>query len=714
MTSIGRILAYWPCQRFFVSQSRLFSEGLICLNNKHVMVGNWKERLGVWAVRAGVHAADTAVMALAYLTAFLLRFEFQEPWWGWGQVAVSFVTVWAVQCVALELFGCNRMLWRYVSASDVPRFVGAIGTSTTVLLVLRVVLPHQMGLRPPYSITFLNSFLVTGGLIGVRMLGRLVTEGASSYARGGVLNGRARRVLLVGAGAAGDLVARELRRQGTRRQVVVGFLDDDPAKHHARIQGFPVLGSIDGLPALVRRQAVDEVIVSMVRVPRDVIRRVVRLCEQAHVPTRIVPGYYELIEGSLTASKIRNVAVADLLGREETSLDSRAVVELLGQKRVLVTGAGGSIGSELARQILRAGPSSLVLVERCENALYQIEREIRKRGAATPVTVLLADVGDRARMEAIFRAYAPQIVVHAAAHKHVPLMEQNPVEAVKNNVLATRALGELAVACGVERFVFISTDKAVRPVSVMGVSKRLAERALQALNGRGVTRFSAVRFGNVLDSSGSVVPLFREQIRRGEAVTVTHPEMQRYFMTIAEAVALVLQAAALAQGGEIFVLDMGEPVKIVELAEGMIALSGLRPHQDVPIVFTGIRPGEKLFEELDVSERSAYKTGHARIFVSKDTAADDGQTAAMLAACRRLVEERDGATAEEVRTALREWVAGVTNSGEERTLNAERSTVNAQVGNREGQASACPRTPNAEHRTPNAEVAREAHDETAC
>ncbi|MDD2349664.1 MAG: nucleoside-diphosphate sugar epimerase/dehydratase, partial [Kiritimatiellae bacterium] len=646
------------------------------------MVGKWKEQFGVWAVRVGVHAVDTAVMALAYLTAFLLRFEFQEPWWGWGQVAVSFVTVWAVQCVALELFGCNRMLWRYVSASDVPRFVGAIGASTIVLLVLRVVLPHQMGLRPPYSITFLNSFLVTGGLIGVRMLGRLVAEGAS-HARGGVLDGRARRVLLVGAGAAGDLVARELRRQGTRRQVVVGFLDDDPAKRHARIQGFPVLGSIDELPALVRRHAVDEVIVSMVRVPRDVIRRVVRLCEQAHVPARIVPGYYELIEGSLTASNIRNVAVADLLGREETSLDSRAVVELLGQKRVLVTGAGGSIGSELARQILRAGPSSLVLVERCENALYQIEREIRKRGAATPVTALLADVGDRARMETIFRTHAPQIVVHAAAHKHVPLMEQNPVEAVKNNVLATRALGELAVACGVERFVFISTDKAVRPVSVMGMSKRLAERALQALNERGVTRFSAVRFGNVLDSSGSVVPLFREQIRRGEAVTVTHPEMQRYFMTIAEAVALVLQAAALAQGGEIFVLDMGEPVKIVELAEGMIALSGLRPYQDVPIVFTGIRPGEKLFEELDVSERSAYKTGHARIFVSKDTAADSDQTAAMLAACRQLVGERDSATAEEVRTVLREWVvASVTDGGEGegRTQNSGRRTPNVEVG----------------------------------
>ena len=594
----------------------------------------WKEQLSVWTSRLGCLLVDTAVMASAYLTAFLLRFDFQEPWWGWKRVAFSFVTVWVVQELALVLFGGNKLLWRYVSVGDVPRFVGAIASSTLVLLLLRVSFTDYQGMRPPYSITFFNGFLVVGGLLGVRLLWRLLVDGEFSWDAS--KRDKIRHVLLVGAGAAGDLIARELRRQNAKRLLVVGFLDDDPTKQQATIQGYTVLGRIDDLPTTVRKYAVEEVIVSMARVPRDVIRRVVRLCEQVHVPAQIVPGYYELIDGSLTASKIRNVDVADLLGREETTLDSRAVVELLGQKRVLVTGAGGTIGSELVRQILRAGPAQLLLVERSENALYEIEREIRKLGTESQVVALLADINERHRMADIFGQYKPQIVVHAAAYKHVPMMELNPGEAVKNNVLATRALGELAVEYGADRFVFISTDKAVKPVSVMGISKRLAEIALQDLNRQNKTRFSAVRFGNVLDSSGSVVPLFREQIRKGEAVTVTHPEMTRYFMTISEAVSLVLQAAALAKGGEIFVLDMGEPVRIVELAEEMIALSGLRPYEDIPIVFTGIRPGEKLFEELDVSERSAYKTGLARIFVSKICETEPREVAQMLAECQVL------------------------------------------------------------------------------
>jgi FlaA1/EpsC-like NDP-sugar epimerase len=594
-------------------------------------------------------------MALAYLTAYLLRFDFQEPWWGWQRVAFSFLVVWAAQVVALRLFGCYRLLWRYVSVVDVPRFVGAICVSTAVLVFLRSVLPVQMGLRPPYSIAFFNSFLVVGGLLGVRLLWRFWKDGDFGWddAKGG----RIRHVLLVGAGAAGNLVARELRRPGEKKIQVLGFLDDDPSKQQAKIQGYTVLGRIDALPDMVRKYGVDEVVVSMARVSREVIRRVVRLCEQAHVTARIVPGYYELIEGSLTASKIRNVDVADLLGRAETTLDGRAVVALFGQKRVLVTGAGGTIGSELVRQILRAGPELLVLVERSENALYEIEREIRKRGLETPVVALLADMSERRRMTEIFGRYKPHIVIHAAAHKHVPLMEVNPVEAVRNNVLATRVLGELAVEHGVERFVFISTDKAVNPVSVMGSTKRLAEIALQDLNRLNKTRFSAVRFGNVLDSSGSVVPLFREQIRKGEPVTVTHPEMTRYFMTICEAVSLVLQAAALAEGGEIFVLDMGEPVRIVELAEEMIALSGLRPYEDLPIVFTGIRPGEKLFEELDVSERSACKTGHDRIFIGKIREAEKQEVVLMLSTCEGICLRSQ--EAEAVRAAIQRLVVSV-------------------------------------------------------
>jgi FlaA1/EpsC-like NDP-sugar epimerase len=615
----------------------------------------WKECLSVRLGQVGRVSVDAVVMAVAYLVAYLLRFDFQAPWWGWELVAISFIIVYAVQGLALALFGCYKLVWRYVSIGDVPRFLGAIGASTTFLLLLRVCLPESYGIRPPYSITFFNSVLVLVGLLGVRLVWRLLAEG--EFAWDVAAKGRVRHVLLVGAGAAGNLVARELRRQGATRLGVVGFLDDDPSKQRAAIQGHTVLGRIDDLPEVVRKYAVEEVIVSMDRVQRDVIRKIVRLSERAHVPTRIVPGYYELIDGSLKVSKIRDVDVADLLGREETTLDGRPVVELLGQKRVLVTGAGGTIGSELVRQILRTGPEKLVLVERSEGALYEIDREIRKLGLETQVFCLLADVGERQRMSEILGRYQPQIVVHAAAHKHVPMMELNPVEALKNNVLATRSFGELAVEHGVERFVFISTDKAVNPVSVMGISKRLAEVALQDLNRRSRTRFSTVRFGNVLDSSGSVVPLFREQIRKGEAVTVTHPEMTRYFMTISEAVSLVLQAAALAQGGEIFVLDMGEPVRILELAEEMIALSGLRPYEDIPIVFTGIRPGEKLFEELDVSERSAYKTGHARIFTSKISEVAPQAVANTLAACQVLCER--GQSADEGREAIRRLMAEV-------------------------------------------------------
>jgi len=582
----------------------------------------------------GFALIDSAVMAVAYFSAFLFRFDFSEPRWGWAVVVYSFGVVWLVQMVALFVFGCHKLLWRYVSASDAPRFVAAVGASTAVLLALRMLLPFEgwSNVRPPYSITFFNAFLLMGGLLSARLIWRLTVEdelfGAVSR------RGKIRQLLFVGAGDVGNMAAREFRRKNAGEMRVIGFVDDDPVKRNVRIQGYPVLGMVSDLPQIVRRQNVDEVVISIGRASREVIRRIVMLCETTQARVRIIPGYFELIEGSMTASKIRNVEVADLLGREETQSDSQAVVGLFGQKRVLITGAGGSIGSELVRQILRAGPERLVLVERSENALYEIDRQLRVHGMNTVVTSLLGDVADRGRMTEIMSHIRPHIVIHAAAYKHVPMSERNPVEAIKNNVLATRVLGELAVEHEVERCVLISTDKAVNPVSVMGTTKRLAEIVLQDLNQtQKRTRFSAVRFGNVLDSSGSVVPLFREQIKNGEPLTITHPEMQRYFMTISEAVSLVLQAAALAQGGEIFVLDMGEPVRILDLAKEMIVLSGLRPYEDVPIQFTGIRPGEKLFEELDVSERSAYRTGHARIFVSKINASDAPPASRILKDC---------------------------------------------------------------------------------
>ncbi len=598
--------------------------------------------------KAGYVAIDSVAMAIAYLMATLFRYDFQEPLYGGWPFAVSaFGIVWAVQLLFLFLFGCYRMMWRFVSVSDIPRFVGALSSATLALALLRYGFPELRWLRPPYGVTLMNGFLALGGLLSVRILGRILLGGDFSWR----LQDRNERVLLVGAGNAGNLVARELQHLGPRMPHVVGFLDDDASKQGASILGFRVLGRIGDLRDVVRKLQVSQVIVTMTRVSREVLRAIVKDGEAAGVPVRIISEYGNALGGKVMVSRIRQVEVSDLLGRVESAIDSHAEVALLGNKRVMVTGAGGSIGSELVRQIAQCGPEMILLVERSEFALYAIDRELRVAGTAVRIVPLMADIGDETRMRAIFDTYSPQIVIHAAAHKHVPMMERNPGEAVKNNVLATRRLGEMAVDAGVERFVLISTDKAVNPISVMGMTKRFAEVALQDLNRRNRTRFTAVRFGNVLDSSGSVVPLFRKQIHEGGPVTVTHPEMKRYFMTISEAVSLVLQATVLAKGGEIFVLDMGEPVKIVELAEEMITLSGLRPYTDIPIEFIGIRPGEKLFEELDVSERSAYKTGHARIFISKLDAVPEEQVQAMLQVCRTFAGKPDRVD------FLHEWIA---------------------------------------------------------
>ena len=609
----------------------------------------YRETVVVWSGRVGCFVIDSMVMAVAYLFAFLLRLDFQEPWWGWVGVATSFVTVWGVQWLSFFAFRCDRLLWRYISVGDVPRFMGAVASASLVLIGLRILFPNSHGFRPPFGIIIINSILVFGGLLLVRFFWRMLQD--SEPVRpitGGV---RVKRVLLVGAGTAGNMVARELHQQPKQKLRVVGFLDDDPAKQKAKIQGYTVLGRLDDLPDVAKRWDIDEVIVSMICVPRNVIRRVVQLCEEAHCLVRILPAYHELIDGSVTVSRIREIDVADLLGREESRFDETRIAGLISEKRVLITGAGGSIGKELVRQVARMGPETLVLLERSENALYEIDREIRGKALDLSVVALIGDVCDAAKVAAVLSEHRPHLVIHAAAYKHVPMMESNPVEAVKNNVLGTRVLGEQCVLHDVERFVLISTDKAVNPVSVMGCTKRLAEMVIQSLDQKKKTRFSAVRFGNVLDSSGSVVPLFREQIKKGGPVTVTHPDMKRYFMTIEEAVHLVLQATAQAKGGEIFVLDMGEPVRIVELAEELIRLLGLRPYEDIPIVFTGIRLGEKLFEELDVSEASVLRTEHARIFIGKIPDVKTADVVASLAACESLSRSNPGA--EEARAMVR-------------------------------------------------------------
>jgi len=425
-------------------------------------------------------------------------------------------------------------------------------------------------------------------------------------------------VLIVGAGDAGAMIAREMLTSTHVNLEPVGFVDDDRGKQGVIIHGIPVLGMRKHIPDLVAAYNIQEVVIAMPTAPGTVIREIVALCEAAQVPSRTMPGIYDLLSGHVSINQLRNVEIEDLLRRDPVQIDSENVARMLSGMRVLVTGAGGSIGSELCRQIARCGPARLTLLGHGENSLFTIENELRPKWPDLALDVVVADIRDHPRLQAVFERVRPQVIFHAAAHKHVPLMETNSEDAVTNNVGGTRILVQLAERYRTERFVLISSDKAVNPVNVMGATKRVAELLVQAAGCRTGRPFVSVRFGNVLDSRGSVVPLFRQQIAQGGPVTVTHPDMQRYFMTIPEAVQLVLQAAALGQGGEVFVLDMGQPVKVVDLARDLIHLSGLELGRDINIVFTGLRPGEKLFEELFVDAEEYSRTKHEKIFVARD------------------------------------------------------------------------------------------------
>jgi FlaA1/EpsC-like NDP-sugar epimerase len=564
-------------------------------------------------------ALDLAILSLAYWLAFLFRLEFTIPSPWLGVLLVTWPYVVAIQYAALTLFGVPRLSWRYISILDVTRVLTAISAANAVLLVIRLLGPlfgpHLALLVIPLGVIAMNFALAFLGLVGIRAIRRL--HGESSERRQKDARATKKRVLLIGAGQAGVTVAREILNRPDLALQPVGFLDDDPSKQRSSIGGLPVLGKTADVRAIAERKHVRAALITIASAPGDQIRRLVQLCRDAELETKIIPGIYEIVGEKLNLARIREVAIEDLLGREPVQLDEQVVGSSIGSRVVLITGAGGSIGSELCRQVSRFGPSRLVLVERYENALFEIHRELTQAFPHVPIEPCIADVCDATRMEQVFTSTKPELVFHAAAHKHVPMMEWNPCEAVKNNVGGTRVLGDLANKHGVQRFVLVSTDKAVNPTSVMGVTKRVAEIYLQALSHQSSTKFCTVRFGNVLGSAGSVIPIFKEQIARGGPVTVTHAEMRRYFMTIPEAAQLVMQAGAMGEGGEIYILDMGEPVKIVDLARDLITLSGLRPNDDIEIKFSGVRPGEKLFEELATDAEHADKTKHPKVFIGR-------------------------------------------------------------------------------------------------
>lgn len=463
------------------------------------------------------------------------------------------------------------------------------------------------------GVIMLDLFTTIMLLSGLRMLIRLYHEEFFADNRGAV-----RRFLIIGAGNAGEALLREMMRRKDIQYQVVGFVDDDPAKYRMKIHDVPVLGTVEQLPQICQKYSVDEIAIAIPSATPKQMRRVVQICQGTKLRFSTVPSITDIASGKFRVSQIRDVDINDLLGREEVKLDVEGIRRFLKDKTILVTGAGGSIGSEMCRQVCEFGPKCLLLVEQAENPLFFIEQELRKTYPSVRLETLICDIADRPRVDRIFDGFRPEVVIHAAAHKHVPLMEINPGEAIKNNVVGTMNVADAADRVGSEHFVMISTDKAVNPTSIMGSSKRIAEMYIQDLNNTSRTHFVTVRFGNVLGSNGSVIPIFKKQIAEGGPVTVTHPEMKRYFMTIPEASQLVLQAAALGKGGEIFVLDMGEPVKIVDLARDLITLSGFRPGEDIEIVFTGLRPGEKLFEELSIAGENMIPTVHPKIAVWKN------------------------------------------------------------------------------------------------
>lgn len=565
-----------------------------------------------------------AVIGLAYYMAYEVRFDFQVPPYYQDERLRLIWWVVAVKLVALIWVRQLGTVLTYFSIPDLLRLIWSMALASLVLL-----LPKTLGLvplSPPRGALLVDYFLCVSALCSMRLATRLFRERVTMGRKG--KPERRQPIAIVGAGDAGASLAKDFINAPSRGFKPVMFFDDDPDKHGKLVHGVPVVGPPEAMDRMKSEPEIDKVVIAMPSASAKRIREVVSVMTRHGLKVETLPAIEELASGRVTANRIRPVEVQDLLGRTEIGLDSAAISELVTGKVVMVTGAGGSIGSELCRQIARLNPQRLLMVEQSEGSLFVIEQELNEMGMAGVALPLVGDILDEARMDYVYGRYHPAVVFHAAAHKHVYLMERQPAEAFRNNVLGTRLLARLAGRHGVKTFVLISTDKAINPTSVMGATKRLAELQLMALQAAnpGGTRFMAVRFGNVLGSSGSVIPIFKRQIDRGGPITVTHPDVTRYFMTIPEAVGLVLQTSVLGEGGEIFVLDMGQPIKIVDLARQMIELSGLQVGDDIEIVFTGLKPGEKLFEELRHNTEEHVTTAHPKVmrFISKGAAAADG------------------------------------------------------------------------------------------
>lgn len=583
--------------------------------------------------RAAVIVHDLAMAGLAWLLAWLARFNFTFPYFGWEQSLRVLPEVLLVQALVFWFFGLYRGLWRFASIPDLWNILKAALLGT--LLISLVLFIHVRLEDVPRTILVLYPVFLILLLGGPRLGYRLWKDRRLSLV---TIAAERRNVLIIGAGTAGESLGRDLLREG--RDNLVGFLDDDPDIRGSRLHGVPVFGGMEKLQPVVERYDVDLIVIAIPSASDTQMQRIVGYCEQAGCPIRTLPTLRDMASTQPGMRDLRDISIEDLLGRDAVQLDWDLIRNGMTGKRVLVTGGGGSIGGELCRQIATLSPAALVVLEQNEYNLYKIRRQLEKEHENINFHSVLGDVRDREMLDALFEEYLPDVIFHAAAYKQVPILEQHEREAVNNNVIGTINLAELADKHKTEKFIFISTDKAVNPVNVLGMSKRIAELYCEYMSLASGTQFITVRFGNVLGSDGSVIPLFKEQIRAGGPVTVTHPEIERYFMTISEACLLILQAGAMGQGGEIYVLDMGEPVRIAYLAEQMIVLSGKKPGIDIDIKYIGLRPGEKLTEQLFHDSEAIDKTSHAKILLARHNRINWDQFRAHLddlkEACRKL------------------------------------------------------------------------------
>ncbi|MDM0715656.1 nucleoside-diphosphate sugar epimerase/dehydratase [Clostridium perfringens] len=563
---------------------------------------------------------DTLIIVNSYILAFIIRFNFDFIMDKRNELILFLPVIVIIYLMMLSIFKMYKSIWTIVGIDEVAFGLIACLIATGIILITSTIISSIYYIDYIDYITVLLAGLfimifTIGIRVSFRIYRRIISHGRVLLNSSNISN--LEKILIIGAGSCGQLIIEEVRKQNPIKQKVIGVIDDNPSKIGTYLRGIKILGNRNKIIAISEEKNVDLILIAMPSVDGKVKKEIIEICQSTRAKVKIIPGMYELIGGKVSLNRMRDIDLRDLLGREEVILDKQGIKDYIENKVVMVTGGGGSIGSELCRQIAKFSPKLLLILDIYENNAYELENEIISNFKNLKEKVLIASVREEKRLENIFNEYKPQVIFHAAAHKHVPLMERNPEEAIKNNVIGTLNVAECAHKYGAERFVLISTDKAVNPTNVMGASKRMCEMIIQAIDKNSNTEFVAVRFGNVLGSNGSVIPLFKKQIAKGGPVTLTHKKITRYFMLIPEAAQLVLQAGAYAKGGEIFVLDMGNPVLIYDLAKDLIKLSGFEPEVDIKIEITGLRPGEKLYEELLMDEEGLRKTSHEKIFIAK-------------------------------------------------------------------------------------------------